>query len=76
VGERQLQSDMVGFEDGHEAILFEAQTDVGFLLGSAARHPHELVLGYYSVHTSDDSLARGEANIAKLGDAMRRSTHT
>jgi len=76
VGERQLQSDMVVFEDGNEAILFEAQTDVGFLLGSAARHPHELVLGYYSVHTSEDSLARGEANIAKLGDAMRRSTHT
>jgi hypothetical protein len=48
-----------------------ALTDSGFLLGSAVRHPHELVLGYYSVHTSEETLAQGEAQIAKLGEAMK-----
>jgi redox-sensitive bicupin YhaK (pirin superfamily) len=66
-----LQRDMAVFEEGHAPIHFTAQGDCGFLLGSAAKHPHDLVLGYYSVHTSEEALAVGESNITKLGDGLR-----
>ncbi len=33
-------------------IDFVARGDTSFVLGSAAKHPHELVMGHYSVHTS------------------------
>jgi hypothetical protein len=36
-------------------------------LGSAVPHPHDLHLGYYSVHTSAEALARGESRIEELG---------
>ena len=55
------------FEESNSAIEFEAQGDAGFILGSAIKHPHDLVLGYYSVHTNPDALDRGEANIARIG---------
>jgi len=42
------------------------------VLGSAAKHPHELVMGYYSVHTSRASLAQGEAEIERIGAQLRR----
>jgi hypothetical protein len=38
-----------------------------FVLGSAVPHPHDLHLGYYSVHTSAEALERGERRIAELG---------
>ncbi len=55
------------FEEANGAIEFEAQGDAGFVLGSAIKHPHDLVLGYYSVHTHPGALERGEANIARIG---------
>ncbi len=42
-----------------------------FVLGSAVPHPHDLVLGYYSVHTTPDALTRGEARIDELARLMR-----
>ena len=36
------------------------------MLGSAVPHPHDLVLGYYSVHTSADALAKGERRIDEI----------
>jgi hypothetical protein len=36
------------------------------LAGSAAPHEHDLVLGYYSVHTTPDALRDGEARIAAI----------
>ena len=38
-----------------------------FVLGSAIKHPHPLVLGNYSVHTSTATLARGKAEINRIG---------
>jgi redox-sensitive bicupin YhaK (pirin superfamily) len=55
------------FESGDQAIEFEALTDAGFILGSAAKHPYELVTGNYSVHTNADALRTGESNIADIG---------
>jgi redox-sensitive bicupin YhaK (pirin superfamily) len=57
----------VVFEEGGAPIEFEARTDTGFVLGSAIKHPHELVTGHYSVHTTADALRQGESNIAAIG---------
>ena len=55
------------FAEGNTPIEFEAVTDTGFVLGSAIKHPYDLVTGYYSVHTSADALRQGESNIAAIG---------
>jgi redox-sensitive bicupin YhaK (pirin superfamily) len=55
------------FDEGNQAIAFEALTDAGFILGSAVKHPYDLVTGHYSVHTNADSLRIGESNIAEIG---------
>jgi hypothetical protein len=36
------------------------------VLGSAIPHPHDLVLGSYSVHTSVDALVHGESEIRRI----------
>jgi hypothetical protein len=55
------------FGEGGQAITFEALADAGFVLGSAVRHPCDLVTGYYSVHTNAEALRLGENNIAEIG---------
>jgi|SRR5205085_2922456 len=55
------------FEEGGMPIEFEALTDAGFVLGSAVKHPHDLVTGRYSVHTSTAALHEGERNITTIG---------
>jgi redox-sensitive bicupin YhaK (pirin superfamily) len=59
------------FEDSNSALEFEALEDTGFILGSAVKHPHDLVLGTYSVHTNKDALDRGEAKIVEIGQRLR-----
>jgi redox-sensitive bicupin YhaK (pirin superfamily) len=61
-----LEREMAVFADGAEPIELLAEGAVEFVIGSAARHPHPLVTGYYSVHTSLQALAQGERNIADL----------
>jgi redox-sensitive bicupin YhaK (pirin superfamily) len=58
--------DLAVFEPSNEAIEFEAITDTEFVLGSAAPHEHDLVLGYYSVHTTPAALLDGEAHISAI----------
>lgn len=60
------------FEDSDAPVTFLAQADSAFVLGSAIPHPHDLVLGSYSVHTSREALARGEAEIRRIGRELRR----
>ncbi|HWY16273.1 MAG TPA: hypothetical protein VNX86_14145, partial [Rhizomicrobium sp.] len=63
----ELQSgELVAFEPSSEAVEFEALTDAEFVLGSAAPHRHDLVLGRYSVHTSPDALRNAEAHILTI----------
>jgi redox-sensitive bicupin YhaK (pirin superfamily) len=57
----------VVFEQGEKPIVFDAVTDAGFVLGSAMKHPHDLVAGSYSVHTTAEALRQGERNIASIG---------
>jgi redox-sensitive bicupin YhaK (pirin superfamily) len=59
------------FEESGGAIELEAKGDTSFVLGSAVKHPHALVLGYYSVHTSAATLAEGEAEINRIGQQLR-----
>jgi redox-sensitive bicupin YhaK (pirin superfamily) len=59
--------EVVVFAEGGQPISFEAISDAGFVLGSAVKHPYDLVTGYYSVHTNAEALRRGESNIAAIG---------
>jgi hypothetical protein len=59
------------FEESEGAIDLEADGDTSFVLGSAIKHPHPLVLGYYSVHTSRATLEQGEAEIDRIGQRLR-----
>lgn len=62
------------FENGEEPVSFEGAEDTGarFVLGSAVPHPHPLVLGRYSVHTSPEALAAGEQHLVELGQRIDR----
>jgi redox-sensitive bicupin YhaK (pirin superfamily) len=59
------------FEESGGAIDFVAHGDTAFVLGSTVKHPHELVMGYYSVHTSKAALYQGEAEIRRIGARLR-----
>jgi redox-sensitive bicupin YhaK (pirin superfamily) len=67
IGEGQLAV----FEESDAPIELEADGDTSFVLGSGIKHPHPLVLGYYSVHTSGATLAQGEAEINRIGQRLR-----
>jgi redox-sensitive bicupin YhaK (pirin superfamily) len=58
--------DLAAFEPSSKAVEFAALTDTEFVLGSAAPHAHDLVLGRYSVHTSPDALREAEAHISAI----------
>jgi redox-sensitive bicupin YhaK (pirin superfamily) len=66
VPDKLRYGDLAAFEPSNDAIEFEAQSDAEFVVGSAVRHDHDLVLGYYSVHTSADALREGEARISQM----------
>ncbi|WP_163997455.1 pirin family protein [Pyxidicoccus caerfyrddinensis] len=59
------------FEPSERSIDFVAEGATIFVLGSAAKHPHDLVLGNYSVHTSAGALRQGEAEIRRIGHQLR-----
>jgi hypothetical protein len=65
--EQVSKGELAVFEEGDQAIEFEALSDAAFILGSAVKHPYDLVTGHYSVHTNADSLRAGESNIADIG---------
>ena len=61
------------FAPGEEAVEFVAEGETEFMLGSAVPHRHDLVLGYYSVHTSAEALASGEQRIREIrADLVRQ----
>ena len=64
------RQELAVFEEGESALRFTARGDTEFVLGSAVKHPHDLVLGYYSVHTSAKALAAGEAEIRRIGERL------
>jgi redox-sensitive bicupin YhaK (pirin superfamily) len=64
--------EMIVFAPGEADIEFLAHSDAEFVLGSAVPHPHRLVSGQYSVHTTEAALREGEAHIDKIGRALVR----
>ena len=64
------RGEIVVFEPGEGPVEFKARTHTEFMIGSAAPHPHDLVLGYYSVHTSAKALQIGEARIEAIQDTL------
>jgi len=65
------EGELAVFEESNAALEFEALEDTGFVLGSAIKHPHELALGNYSVHTSQRALDQGERKITEIGKRLR-----
>jgi redox-sensitive bicupin YhaK (pirin superfamily) len=65
------KGELAVFDRSDAAIEFEAVADARFVLGAAIPHPHDLHLGYYSVHTSDAALIEGEREIARIGKELR-----
>jgi hypothetical protein len=65
-----VTGEMVTFAEGSESITAVANGPTRFVIGSARKHPHDLVLGMYSVHTSAQALERGEREIARIGNEL------
>jgi hypothetical protein len=63
--------ELVVFEESDQPVEFIARGDTSFVIGSAIKHPHDLALGYYSVHTSVPALEKGEAQILRIGASLR-----
>jgi len=64
---RYEAGELIAFDRSDAAIpLLAGPEGATFVLGSAVPHPHDLVLGYYSVHTSEEALKAGEARIADV----------
>jgi redox-sensitive bicupin YhaK (pirin superfamily) len=68
----ELTDTLAVFEDGEGALTFEARGETRVLLGSAAPHPHPLVLGTSSVHTALAALERSLVRIRDIGASLRR----
>jgi redox-sensitive bicupin YhaK (pirin superfamily) len=63
-------AEFVAFEESNQAIVIQADRASRFVLGSAAKHPHDLILGRYSVHTSHAALFSGESEIQRIGNKL------
>jgi len=68
---RSRGGELAVFEESNQPIDFVAHGDTSFVLGSAVKHPHDLVMGHYSVHTSKAALEQGEAEIQRIGARLR-----
>jgi redox-sensitive bicupin YhaK (pirin superfamily) len=67
----RVHEEIAVFEDGDQAIDVEAHGTTGFVLGSARRHPHPLVMGPHSVHTNRAALLASAREITRIGQALR-----
>ena len=66
-----------GFEKIESAIDFRAEVDTEFVLGSAASHPYDLVLGHYSVTRAQHRFRPGNdpSPKSRRGCGRRVSSH-
>jgi redox-sensitive bicupin YhaK (pirin superfamily) len=70
MGERVSAGELVVFEETGEDLSIQAESAARFVLGSAVKHPHALVTGRYSVHTSRAALRAGEWEIRRIGSQL------
>jgi len=59
---------MVVFDEGSAPVELEAIGAAELVIASARKHPHPLICGSYSVHTSGPALRRGEEGIEVVAD--------
>ena len=69
-GEIVAAGELVIFEESDVHIEIHAKSAARFVLGSAVKHPHQLVTGRYSVHTSPAALRAGEQEIRRIGSQL------
>ena len=70
VGELVSAGELVIFEESGADLAIQAENAAHFVLGSAVKHPHALVTGRYSVHTSPVALRAGELEIRRIGSQL------
>jgi redox-sensitive bicupin YhaK (pirin superfamily) len=70
VGEPVSAGELVIFEESTADIAIHAESAARLVLGSAVKHPHPLVTGRYSVHTSAEALRAGEREIRGIGGRL------
>jgi redox-sensitive bicupin YhaK (pirin superfamily) len=71
VDQTVYSGELVIFQESSQPIDVVAKGETSFVLGSAVKHPHDLVMGSYSVHTSPSALAQGEAEIRRIGARLQ-----
>lgn len=69
----ELSKELAVLDETEAPVTIEAEDDARILFGSARKHDHPLVLGSHSVHTSRESLARGEARIRQVREELVRA---
>jgi redox-sensitive bicupin YhaK (pirin superfamily) len=65
--ERVGAGELAIFEESNSPLDFRAVGNTEFVMGSAVKHPQDLVLGYYSIHSSIAAMERGAAEIERIG---------
>ena len=70
VGESVSAGELVIFEESGADLAIYAESSARFVLGSAIKHPHPLVMGRYSVHTSAEALRAGKREIVRIGGEL------
>jgi hypothetical protein len=66
-----LSNEIAVFDSKAVSLTVQAHGTVNFVLGSAEKHPHPLITGHYSVHTTEDALRIGEEGIKKVGKRLK-----
>jgi redox-sensitive bicupin YhaK (pirin superfamily) len=69
-GERVSVGELVIFEESSADLSIYAESAARLVLGSAIKHPHPLVLGRHSVHTTAEALRAGKREIVRIGSQL------
>jgi redox-sensitive bicupin YhaK (pirin superfamily) len=69
-GEAVAAGELVIFDESAADLEIEATSATRFVLGSSIKHPHALITGRYSVHTSPAALRAGELEIRRIGSEL------
>jgi redox-sensitive bicupin YhaK (pirin superfamily) len=70
VSESVSAGELVVFDESGADLEIYAKSAARFVLGSAVKHPHQLVTGRYSVHTSAAALRAGQQEIQRIGSQL------
>ena len=63
--------ELVVFDESEDAVHIEGVGEARFVLGSAVKHPHKLFCERSSVHTNEEALRMGQAEIERIGETLR-----